>query len=871
MSVDLGHEFFKVALMRQGAPLEIVLNPHSKRKTATAVSFLEAVRAFGDDAMPHAGKAPSKVPTFFHSQLAHNYSNQDIQPGGLWWKNFALGDKFYAYDLGYDEDRGVPTFKFGPDLEFSSEEVLGNILFFAKSLAEVSADGKPVKDCVVTIPSNANMRYRQAIVAAGEVAGLRMLTLVHEGSAFAVQRAVDYAPEKDTKEYGLFYNMGSRKTEVTIVQMESRQAGMVAGKTAPVVNVLGSAIDMNVGGHLMDLKIAAEMLKQFQEKHKNLAEGVAKNPRALKKLVSQAQKTKAVLSANKQGLFAVESLFEDTDFMTQITRSEFERMCEDMFNRLTDPVKRALETANITLADINNIELVGGAWRVPKVQQVLANYFETETGKKVSMGQHLNGEEASALGAALVGANSSSSFRVKKIFFSDVSAHSYAVQVVSPAGEKNLTTLYPVGTALGSKKKLSFSLEEDFVIKLFEDGVLLSEYSIVGLEEVLKGRWASYNLTGAPKVNVAVHLEASGIIEIKTPTLSCEESYWVNETKKIPKQKNGTNETNATADSDEQKSNTTNSTKNKSKAEEFDIEVVQVKKKKKHDKKLTVTILEYKPKTLCGDSLKAAKSKLEEMAQKDHEVHLVNEMKNELEALIYGARDKMEGDALMKVSTSEQREEVVKMCGEIEEWSYEGSAEKNEYETRLQGLRALLGPMEERALELESREDLPATVKEQLDEIKQTKAMMKRNMSWVNESKIEKAQEVLMEFTDWWAQRQEKQKALPLSEAPAFTKIEVLDKLKTVQQEWEKLKKIKKPKEPVKKKDAKDEKEEKDAKSKDESLPDTVEATEKALSDMKKAKADAIENEDYDKAQDLKKHQELLTKHLAQLKEKAEL
>lgn len=345
----------------------------------------------------------------------------------------------------------------------------------------------------------------------------------------------------------------------------------------------------------------------------------------------------------------------------------------------------------------------------------------------------------------------------------------------------------------------------------------------------------------------------------------------MNETRKIPKQKNGTNETNATADSDEQKSNTTNSTKNKSKAEEFDIEVVQVKKKKKHDKKLTVTTLEYKPKTLSGDSLKAAKSKLEEMAKKDHEVHLVNEMKNELEALIYGARDKMEGDTLMKVSTSEQREEVVKMCGDIEEWSYEGSEEKNEYEKRLQSLRALLGPMEERALELESREDLPATVKEQLDEIKQTKAMMKRNMSWVNESKIEKAQEVLTEFTDWWAQRQEKQKALPLSEAPAFTKVEVLDKLKTVQQEWEKLKKLKKPKEPVKKKDAKEEKEDKDAKSKDESLPDTVEATEKALSDMKKAKSDAIENEDYDKAQDLKKQQELLTKHLAALKEKAEL
>jgi len=588
----------------------------------------------------------------------------------------------------------------------------------------------------------------------------------------------------------------------------------------------------------------------------------------LKKLVGQAQKTKAVLSANKQGHFAVESLYEDTDFQTQIARSEFEQMCQDMFDQLTNPVKKALDAANITLADVNHVELVGGAWRVPKVQQILSEYFEKESGKNIPLGQHLNGEEASALGAALVGANSSSSFRVKKIFFSDVSSHSYAVQVVSPAGEKNLTTLYPVGAPLGSKKKLSFSLEEDFQIKLFEDGVLLSEYSIAGLEDVLKGKWAEYNLTGAPKVNVAVHLESSGIIELKTPTATCEETYWANETKKIPKQNNATNTSDDSNETNESElTNSTNNTSNKSKAEEFDVEVIQVKKKKKHDKKLVVTVMDYKPKPLRGDALKGTKKALEAMAAKEHEVHLVNEMKNELEALVYSARDKMEGEILMKVATSEQREEVTKLCGEIEDWSYESSVEKNDYEQRLQSLRALLGPMEERALEFEAREDLPDLVKEHLDEMKQTKAMIKKNMTWVNESKIEKAEEKLTEFTDWWAQRQEKQKALPLSEAPAFTKAEVVEKVKKVQQEWEKLKKIKKPKEP-KKKDAKEDTE---PKVKDESLPETIEATESKLNDVKKAKADAIENEDYDKAQEHKKQQEALTKHLAQLKEKAEL
>merc|ERR1712232_1204587 len=101
-----------------------------------------------------------------------------------------------------------------------------------------------------------------------------------------------------------------------------------------------------------------------------------------------------------------------------------------------------------------------------------------------------------------------------------------------------VTVLYPAGAPLGGKKKLTFSLEEDFVVKLFEDDVLLTEYAVTGLEEVMKGKWATYNLTGVPKVNVAVHLESSGIVEIKTPTAICEETHWVNETKKVRKKAN---------------------------------------------------------------------------------------------------------------------------------------------------------------------------------------------------------------------------------------------------------------------------------------------------------------------------------------------
>jgi len=246
-------------------------------------------------------------------------------------------------------------------------------------------------------------------------------------------------------------------------------------------------------------------------------------------------------------------------------------------------------------------------------------------------------------------------------------------------------------------------------------------------------------------------------------------------------------------------------------------------------------------------------------------------VKNALEAAVYEAREKLEGESLIKVTTGEQREEVSKLCTDIDDWVYEGSVRKSDYDERLDRLQALLGPMDERIAELEAREDLPSTVDEAVASMKEMEATIRKDMPWVNASKIEKAQEKLAEFMTWWAQRQDKQKELPLSEAPAFTKDQVQDKLSTVQKEWEKLKKIKKPKESKKDVSPTKAEQEKTMAPGSETLPDTVEATETVLTEVKKAKADAIEQEDYDKAQDLKKKQELLAKHLASLKEKAEL
>merc|ERR1712151_217430 len=128
-------------------------------------------------------------------------------------------------------------------------------------------------------------------------------------------------------------------------------------------------------------------------------------------------------------------------------------------------------------------------------------------------------------------------------------------------------------------------------------------------------------------------------------------------------------------------------------------------------------------------------------------------MKNELESTMFGAKDELENEYIVQVSSGEQREEVSKLCNEIEEWIYEGSSEKHEYEKRLNDLKSLLGPLEERAYELEARSEVPGILEEALATLKETSAFVAKNMTWVNASKIDKAKEKLQEFEEWWDAR----------------------------------------------------------------------------------------------------------------------
>jgi len=387
----------------------------------------------------------------------------------------------------------------------------------------------------------------------------------------------------------------------------------------------------------------------------------------------------------------------------------------------------------------------------------------------------------------------------------------------------------------------------------------------------LNGTWKEYNTTGPAKVAVNVNLEGSGIIEVKNALATIEELYWVNVTREIKKETNASaNDTNASAETTAEATNASGNDSNAT-APVIEYETVQKQKKKKHEKKLVVTRMDYKPRPLQEAGIEDAKKVLDLMIKEEEEVQGVLSMRNELEAAIYGSRDKVEADSIVKVSTEEQRTEVLKLCTEYDDYIAEtADAKKVDYETRYNKLKDLLGPMEERSIELESRDDVADNMNDALQKMNEFHDALKKNKTWVNETKLETAVKTLTELEEWWSKKLASQKSLPLHEAPAFTKAEVTDHVKKTKKDWDKAIKsaTKKPKEEKKKANATAGDAKKEPEVKEEAMPADAAAVQAEIKDVAAKKAAAVENEDFDAAQLLKQREAKLKAHLDTLEKK---
>ncbi|XP_015257582.1 PREDICTED: hypoxia up-regulated protein 1 [Cyprinodon variegatus] len=343
MSVDLGSEWMKMAIVKPGVPMEIVLNRESRRKTPAVVCLKDNERLFGDSALGVSVKIPKTVYRHLQSLLGKKRDNVQVK---------VYEKRFPEHQLQADPVRGTVYFNSSQEMRYSPEELLAMVLNYSRGLAQDFAE-QPIKDAVITVPAFFNQAERRAVLHAAQMAGLKVLQLINDNTAVALNYGVFRRKDIDgTPKNIMFYDMGSGSTTATIVTYQTVKT------------------------------------KDFGTQPQLQIQGV--------------------------GFLQVEGLMDDIDFKAKVTRAEFEDLCADLFERVPGPVLDALTAAELKLEDLEQVILVGGATRVPKVQEVLLKAVGKE-----ELGKNINADEAAALGAVYQAAALSKAFKVKPFLVRD--------------------------------------------------------------------------------------------------------------------------------------------------------------------------------------------------------------------------------------------------------------------------------------------------------------------------------------------------------------------------------------------------------------------------------------------------------------------
>merc|ERR1719502_723016 len=576
---------------------------------------------------------------------------------------------------------------------------------YAKEIT-LNYGGKVIKDCVLTVPSSFTQHERAAMYAAANIADLRVLSLIEENTAAALNYGIDRVFEEPHTV--LYYNMGANSLQVSIVRYSSyvvKEAGK--NKTIGQFEVVGKAWDSSLGLSFIDVKLAELLADRFNalwaKKKSYNGEDIRNFVRPMTRLRSEAVKIKEVLSANNEYPIKTEQLHADIDLITKVTRAELEEASKELLDKITTPITEALEMASLKLEDVQAVELLGGGVRMPYVKKLLKEYFDVA---KLELGQHLNGDEAMGLGAAFRAANISTAFRVRKVGLQDISSFGVSLKLETLSsksggffgglfgggGDKKAdgppewikqTSLYPRLSAVPSKAKtVAFNYDKDILCKIeYDDDAekslpqgaskLLAVYNITGVADFAK-ETESKGL-GQPKVHLSFTLDSSGVVSLNKAEASVElpPEEPTEEEKKAAEAEAAEAEKTAAKEEDDAAAssngeNSTDTDVNKTDTKEKSKKKEKKEKKKKVEKKdtllrRTLNINDnpsiISPPSWSEEELDESIEKLAQLDYEDKQRKAKEAALNELEGYVYKVKNRMMDDEaeLAKVSTEEQR------------------------------------------------------------------------------------------------------------------------------------------------------------------------------------------------------------------------